>query len=42
MSNTITPTVIYRTILERQKNPSKQTEVPLDETGVEFDADKID
>ena len=43
MSNTITPTVFYRTILERQKiHPSKRpTEVPLDETGVEFDADKI-
>jgi len=31
-------------IFERQKNhPSKRpTEVPLDETGVEFDEDKID
>ena len=31
-------------IFERQKNPSGKLppEVPLDETGVEFDADKID
>jgi hypothetical protein len=31
-------------IFERQKNPSRQTstEVPLNETGVECDEDKID
>jgi len=38
MSNTITPTVFCRTILDDRKNPSKQTsnQVPLDELDVEL------
>ena len=44
MSNTITPPFsIARYWSDRKIRPGKiSTEVPLDETGVEFDEDKID